>query len=53
MSQRRSVPAASGIYSVPAFTEKTVSVQGLDHCFYEGVEPNQVLHNNELEVYPG
>ncbi len=50
---KRSAPAASGIYSVPAFIEKTVKVSGLDHCFYEGAEPNQVLHGNDLEVYPG
>jgi putative ABC transport system ATP-binding protein len=48
-----SAPAASGIFSLPPHVEKTVEVSQVDHTFYEGAEPNKVLHGNDLEVHPG
>jgi len=53
LSSKRSAPAASGIYSIPPHVERTVRVSQLDHFYYEGAEPNQVLHGNDLEVHPG
>jgi len=54
MSQRITAPAASGIYSAPTALAKVVRVAGVNHSFDEADgDKNQVLFDNNLEVYPG